>query len=49
MSMAALGVPSTARASFWLYTLEREVDAFVAALQGARDFFAPLREGGVHA
>jgi cysteine desulfurase / selenocysteine lyase len=47
--MAALGVPATARASFWLYTLEREIDAFVTALQAARDFFAPLRSAEVGA
>lgn len=39
--MKALGVRSTARASFWLYTTHDEVDAFVAAVARVRDFFAP--------
>ena len=38
--MAALGVQSTARASFYLYNTEEEVDRFVAALIATRDFFA---------
>jgi cysteine desulfurase / selenocysteine lyase len=38
--MAALGVQSTARASFWLHTTEQEVDALVDALVEVRDFFA---------
>ncbi|MDF1523874.1 MAG: SufS family cysteine desulfurase [Trueperaceae bacterium] len=38
--MKALGVASTARASFWLYTTRDEVDAFVAAVARVRDFFA---------
>jgi cysteine desulfurase/selenocysteine lyase len=41
--MRALGVDATARASFWLYTTEAEVNHFVAAVAQARDFFAPLR------
>jgi cysteine desulfurase / selenocysteine lyase len=44
--MGALGVRATARASFWLYTTHAEVDAFVAAVAQARDFFAPLAGGG---
>lgn len=40
--MRALGVTATARASFWVYTTRDEVDAFVAAVARARDFFAPL-------
>jgi cysteine desulfurase/selenocysteine lyase len=38
--MRALGVQSTARASFYFYNTEEEVDRFVAALVRARDFFA---------
>jgi cysteine desulfurase / selenocysteine lyase len=38
--MAALGVQSTARASFWLHTTEAEIDRFVDALVAIRDFFA---------
>jgi cysteine desulfurase/selenocysteine lyase len=41
--MRALGVDATARASFWLYTTEAEVDAFVDAVARSRAFFAPLR------
>lgn len=41
--MRALGVDATARASFWLYTTEAEVDAFVDAVARAHAFFAPLR------
>jgi len=40
--MRALGVDATARASFWLYTTEAEVDAFVDAVSRSRAFFAPL-------
>lgn len=43
--MRALGVDATARASFWLYTSEAEVDALVDAVGRAVDFFAPLRSG----
>jgi cysteine desulfurase/selenocysteine lyase len=42
--MKALGVAATARASFWLYTTRAEVDAFVAAVAGVRDFFAGAPE-----
>jgi cysteine desulfurase/selenocysteine lyase len=42
--MKALGVAATARASFWLYTTRAEVDAFVAAVAGVRDFFAGAAE-----
>lgn len=45
--MKILGVQSTARASFWLYTTTEEVDVFVEALKRARDFFAPLRSEAV--
>jgi cysteine desulfurase/selenocysteine lyase len=38
--MRALGVQSTARASFYLYTTEEEIDGFVDALVKTRDFFA---------
>ena len=41
--MRALGVDATARASFWLYTTEAEVDVFVDAVARSRAFFAPLR------
>ncbi len=38
--MRALGVQSTARASFYFYNTEEEVDRFVGALIKTRDFFA---------
>lgn len=38
--MKALKVQSTARASFYFYNTEAEVDAFVEALVKTRDFFA---------
>ncbi|MDQ3460493.1 MAG: cysteine desulfurase [Deinococcota bacterium] len=38
--MRALGVQSTVRASFYLYTTREEIDAFVEALVKTRDFFA---------
>lgn len=41
--MKALGVDATARASFWLYTSETEIDTFVDAVARAHEFFAPLR------
>jgi cysteine desulfurase/selenocysteine lyase len=41
--MRALGVDATARASFWLYTSEAEVDTLVDAVARAHVFFAPLR------
>jgi cysteine desulfurase / selenocysteine lyase len=37
--MRALGVQSTARASFWLHTTEAEVDLLVEAVAQVRDFF----------
>jgi cysteine desulfurase / selenocysteine lyase len=37
--MRRLGVVATARASFYLYNTEQEVDALVEALQRAREFF----------
>jgi cysteine desulfurase/selenocysteine lyase len=37
--MRRLGVPSTARASFYLYNTQEDVDALVAALEKARHFF----------
>jgi cysteine desulfurase/selenocysteine lyase len=37
--MGALGAQSTARASFYLYNTEAEVDQFVAAVVQTRDFF----------
>ncbi len=38
--MRILGVPATARASFYLYNDEADVDALVDALAAAADFFA---------
>jgi cysteine desulfurase / selenocysteine lyase len=38
--MAALGVQSTARASFWLHTTEEEIDRLVEGVVEVRDFFA---------
>jgi cysteine desulfurase/selenocysteine lyase len=40
--MRRLGVAATARASFYLYNTEEEVDALVGALQRAREFFGAL-------
>jgi cysteine desulfurase / selenocysteine lyase len=40
--MRRLGVPATARASFYLYNTEEEVDALVGALEHAREFFRPF-------
>jgi cysteine desulfurase/selenocysteine lyase len=37
---AAIGVPATARASFYVYNTPEEVDALVAAVEGARAIFA---------
>ncbi len=37
---AALGASATARASFYLYTTQNEVDRFVEAVVTTRDFFA---------
>ena len=37
--MRRLGVAATARASFYLYNIDEEVDALVEALVGAREFF----------
>jgi cysteine desulfurase/selenocysteine lyase len=36
----SLGVPSSARASFYIYNTNEEVDALVVALEGARAMFA---------
>ena len=38
--MRRLGVPGTARASFYIYNDERDVDALVAGVTAARDLFA---------
>ncbi|MEL7158842.1 MAG: aminotransferase class V-fold PLP-dependent enzyme [Actinomycetota bacterium] len=38
--MKRLGVPATARASFYVYNDTDDVDALVAALKAAKDFFA---------
>ena len=38
--MSALGVPATARASFYVYNDEADADALVEGLVAARDFFA---------
>jgi cysteine desulfurase/selenocysteine lyase len=35
-----LGVAASARASFYIYNTEHEVDKLVEAIQGARDLFA---------
>jgi len=43
--MTVLGIASTARASFYLYTTPQEIDAFGAALEKAREVFR-LGEGG---
>lgn len=40
--MRVLGVPATARASFYLYNNESDVDALVSALASAEKFFAPV-------
>lgn len=37
--MQWLGVPATARASFYVYNTEEDVDRLVAGLQAAREFF----------
>ncbi|GGI98764.1 cysteine desulfurase SufS [Alicyclobacillus cellulosilyticus] len=37
--MRWLGVPATARASFYLYNTEQDIDALVNALQTAKEFF----------
>lgn len=39
--MRHLGVVATARASFYLYNDHTDVDALVAALQAAKDYFGP--------
>jgi cysteine desulfurase/selenocysteine lyase len=36
----SIGVPATARASFYVYNTPEEVDALVAAVEAARDIFA---------
>lgn len=40
--MRALGVRSTARASFWLHTTEAEIDLLADALADVRDFFGAV-------
>jgi cysteine desulfurase / selenocysteine lyase len=40
--MRRLGVAATARASFYLYNTEEEVDALLTALEGARRFLGAL-------
>jgi cysteine desulfurase/selenocysteine lyase len=40
--MRRLGVAATARASFYLYNTEEEVDALVEALGRAREFFGAI-------
>jgi cysteine desulfurase/selenocysteine lyase len=35
-----LNLPATTRASFYLYTLEEEIDALIRGLQKARQLFA---------
>lgn len=44
--MRRLGVPATARASFYLYNTEEEVDALVEALAKAREFFGTFAPRG---
>jgi cysteine desulfurase/selenocysteine lyase len=39
--MASLGVPATARASFYIYSTNEEVDALVRAVEAAAAFFSP--------
>lgn len=39
--MAALDVPATARASFYIYSTNEEVDALVRAVEAAAEFFRP--------
>jgi cysteine desulfurase/selenocysteine lyase len=36
----SIGVPATARASFYVYNTPEEVDVLVAAVEGARDMFS---------
>ena len=43
--MTTLGVASTARASFYVYTTTQEIDAFAAALERAREVFRLVGEG----
>ncbi|ALA69922.1 cysteine desulfurase [Geobacillus stearothermophilus 10] len=38
--MKWLGVTATARASFYLYNTKEEIDAFIAALQKAKEYFS---------
>jgi cysteine desulfurase / selenocysteine lyase len=40
--MRALGVRSTARASFWVHTTEADIDLLVDALEEVRDFFGAV-------
>jgi cysteine desulfurase/selenocysteine lyase len=37
--MRSLGVPATARASFYLYNTRDEVDALIAALEKSKGWF----------
>jgi cysteine desulfurase/selenocysteine lyase len=39
--MRTLGVPATARASFYIYNTPAEVDALVSALERAEAIFGP--------
>ncbi|MBI4507418.1 MAG: cysteine desulfurase [Chloroflexi bacterium] len=41
--MRKLGVPATARASFYLYNVPEEIEALVAAVQHARELFSGVR------
>jgi cysteine desulfurase/selenocysteine lyase len=38
--MRKLGLPSTSRASFYLYNTESEIDRFITSLQRIQKFFA---------
>jgi cysteine desulfurase/selenocysteine lyase len=40
--MQRLGVPATARASFYVYNTVEEVDALVAALKKAKVYFGDV-------
>ena len=43
--MAALEVPATARASFYIYSTNDEVDALVRGVEAASEFFRPTKGG----
>ena len=41
--MAALNIPATARASFYIYNTTAEVDALASAIEAASEFFGVRR------